>query len=160
MGQTIEPLAVRKLDKKPIFSNRMVIELCEKAHFHYRNIRIVQTLDDFISMAEGFSSALERWKKRGCPGTGSRHIELCRKNVAVTDFSDNIEINLNKNLYLENEGGIFAEGANFKDPQYIHLKIRDVRIEMSIDDFKLLSEAMSEAYGKISSNLHVALSET
>lgn len=149
MGQTLEPLAVRKLGGKPIFDKRFVVEICEKMHTHYRNIRIVQTLDDFINMAEGFAAALERWKKRGCPGTGSRHIELCRKQVAVTDFSDSIEINLNKNLYNENEGGIFAEGANFKEPEYIHLKIRDVRIELSVEDFKTLTEAMVEAHGKL-----------
>lgn len=149
MGQTIEPLAKRKLGGKPIFDKRFVVEICEKMHTHYRNIRIVQTLDDFINMAEGFASALERWKKRGCPGTGSRHIELCRKQVAVSDFSDEIEINLNKNLYLENEGQIFAEGADFKEPEYIHLKIRDVRIELSIEDFKALTETMIEAHGKL-----------
>lgn len=165
MGLTLEPLAKRKLSGKPIFSNRFVVEICEKMHTHYRNFRIVQTLDDFINMAEGFANALERWKKRGCPGTGSRHIELCRKNIAVTDFSDSIEINLNKNLYLENEGGIFAEGANFKEPEYIHLKIRDVRIEMSIEEFKLLTEACVEANGKLStdstsSSVHVSLSTT
>lgn len=149
MGQTLESLSKRKLSKKPIFDKRFVIELCESAHVHYRNVRIVQSLDDFINMAEGFSNALERWKKRGCPGTGSRHIELCRKNVAVTDFSDTVEINLNKNLYNENEGAIFAEGANFKDETYIHFKVRDVRMEFSIEEFKTIHEAINEAMEKI-----------
>jgi hypothetical protein len=96
-------------------------------------------------MAEGFAQSLERWKKRGCPGTGSRHIELCRKNVAVADFSDSIEVNLNDNLYLKNEGGIYAEGAEFKDEKYIHVKIRDIRLEMSVEEFKQLAEVLNEA---------------
>lgn len=146
MGHTVECLAKRKLESKPIFPNRFVVEICEKVHVHYRNMRIVQTLDDFINMAEGFASSLERWKKRGCPGTGSRHIELCRKQVAVTDFSDTVEINLNENLYKKNEGGIFAEGAEFKEEEkYIHVKIRDIRIEMSINEFKLVAETLKEA---------------
>lgn len=145
MGQTINNLAKCKLNGKPIFSNRFVIEICEKVHFHYRNFRIVQSLDDFINMAEGVAASLERWKKRGCPGTGSRHIELCRKQIAVADFSDTVEVNLNKNLYIENEGGIFAEGADFKDPVYVHLKIRDTRIELSIEEFKLIAETLNEA---------------
>lgn len=161
MGLTLEPLAKRKLTGKPIFDKRFCVEICEKVHTHYRNFRIVQSLDDFINMAEGFASALERWKKRGCPGTGSRHIELCRKQVAVSDFSDDVEINLNKNLYLENEGQIFAEGADFKEDEYIHLKIRDVRIELSIEDFKALTETMVQAYGRLnkdtSSSIHVTL---
>lgn len=149
MGQTLESLSKRKLSRKPIFDKRFVIELCESAHVHYRNIRIVQTLDDFINMAEGFSSALERWKKRGCPGTGSRHIELCRKQVAVSDFSDSVEVNLNKNLYLENEGTIFSEGANLKDEKYIHIKIRDIRLECSLNEFLIIAEAFEEAKSKL-----------
>lgn len=149
MGLTIEPLAVKKLPGKPIFDKRFVVEICEKVHVHYRNIRIVQTLDDFINMAEGFSAALERWKKRGCPGTGSRHIELCRKQVAVTDFSDSVEVNLNENLYKKNEGGIFAEGANFHDDRYVHLKIRDTRVELSLAEFNEVAEAIKEAQGKL-----------
>lgn len=151
MGQTIECLAIRPLHTKAIFNNRFVIEICERVHVHYRNFRITQPLDEFITMADGFSKSLERWKKRGCPGTGKGvHIELCRLNVAVVDENKDIQINLNKNLYKENEGAIFAEGSNFtEDDRYIHLKIRDTRIELSVAEFKLLIEAGVEAYGKI-----------
>ncbi len=149
MGLTIEPLAKREIEKKSIFNNRFCIEICEKVHTHYRNIRIVQSLDDFINMAEGFSAALERWKKRGCPGTGSRHIELCRKNVAVADFSNTIEVNLNENLYKKNEGGIFAEGADFTDDRYIHIKLRDIRLECSLSEFNEIVETFKEAQEKL-----------
>ena len=160
MGQTIKHLAKRDIGQKSIFNNRFVIELCEKAHVHYRNLRIVQTLDDFINMAESFSDALTRWKKRGCPGTGSRHIELCRKKIAISDNSNTIEVNLNDNLYNQNEGQIFAEGADFKEPSYVHVKIRDLRLEMSIEEFKIISEVFNEAAKELeNSNIHVA-SET
>lgn len=150
MGQTIECLARRPLPDKAIFNNRFVIEICERVHVHYRNWRITQPLDEFITMADGFNKALERWKKRGCPGTGKGvHIELCRANVAIVDENKDIQINLNKNLYKENEGSIFAEGADFHDEKYIHLKIRDTRIELSVAEFKLLIEAGVEAYGKL-----------
>jgi hypothetical protein len=150
MGQTIENLSRQELKDKAIFNNRFVIEICERVHVHYRNLRITQTLDDFISMAEGFNSALERWKKRGCPGTGQGiHIELARRNVAVVDEHKDIAINLNKNLYEQNEGAIFAEGADFHDEKYIHLKIRDMRIELSVEEFKQLSLQCVEAYGKL-----------
>ncbi len=153
MGQTIENLAKRELKSKPIFPNRMVIEICEKMHFHYRNMRIVQTLDDFINMAEGISASLERWKKRGCPGTGSRHIELCRKQVAVTDFSNTIEVNLNENLYKKNEGGIFAEGADFSEDKYIHIKLRDIRLECSLSEFNEIAETIKEAHEKLNTTI-------
>lgn len=150
MGQTIEKLSGRDLPNKAIFNNRFVIEICERVHVHYRNWRITQPLDEFITMADGFNKSLERWKKRGCPGTGNGvHIELCRAKIAIVDENKDIQINLNKNLYRENEGSIFAEGANFNEENYIHLKIRDTRIELSIEEFKLLTEASVEAYGKI-----------
>lgn len=150
MGRTVEQLSKKIIGKKCIFNNRFVIEICERVHTHYRNIRIVQSLDDFINMAEGFASALERWKKRGCPGTGSRHIELCRKKVAIADESDTIQVNLNENLYKENEGAIFADGAEFQEEErYIHVKIRDVRLEMSIAEFNLVAEAFKEAQERL-----------
>ena len=146
MGITVEKLAERNIGKKSIFNNRFVIEICEKVHTHYRNIRVVQSLDDFINMAEGFSQSLERWKKRGCPGTGSRHIELCRKQVAIADESDTVQVNLNENLYKKNEGGIFAEGSEFlEEDKYVHVKIRDIRLEMSVTEFNLVAECFQEA---------------
>lgn len=151
MGHTINKLSEKNIGNKAIFSNRFVIELCEKAHIHYRNVRIVQSLDDFINTAEAFVSALDRWKKRGCPGTGvGQHIELCRKKIAIADDSDTVQVNLNENLYKKNDGGIFAEGAEFsEDDNYIHVKIRDVRIEMSIKEFNLVAEAFKEAQEKL-----------
>lgn len=150
MGQTIEPLSTQVLNDKAIFNNRFVIEICERVHVHYRNLRITQTLDDFISMAEGFNSALERWKKRGCPGTGNGiHIELTRKKVAVVDEHKDIQINLNTNLYKLNEGEIFAEGADFNDEKYIHLKIRDIRVELSLNEFNQLVQGIIEAHDKL-----------
>jgi hypothetical protein len=150
MGVTIQPLAERTIGSKAIFNNRMVVELCETAHIHYRNLRIVQPLDDFINIAEGFVASLDRWKKRGCPGTGAgQHIELCRKKVAVSDNDDKIQINLNDNLYRKNEGGIFAEGADFQDEKYIHVKIRNIRLEFSLEEFNQIAEAFKEAQEKL-----------
>lgn len=145
MGHTLKPLIERTIGNKAIFNNRFVVEICEKVHTHYRNLRIVQSLDDFITMCDGFIQAKERWVKRGCPGTGSKHIELVRKQVAKYDESDSIKINLNENLYLKNKDGIFAEGAEFAEPQYIHLKYRDLRLEMSLNEFKEFADAVIEA---------------
>ena len=58
---------------------------------------------------------------------------------------DEVKVNLNTNLYNKNEGRVFAEGADFTDPAYIHLKIRDLRLELSIDEFDQLSKAVIEA---------------
>ena len=146
MGLTLLQLSQRKIEKQSVFPKRFVVEICEKVHTHYKNLRIVNTVHDWLNFAEGMSDSLLRWKKRGSPGPcKERHIELCRKTIQSEVNNDFLEINLNKNLYLDHKDRIFSEGAELESPYYIHLKIRDVRIELSIEDFKELSSAVQEA---------------
>ena len=153
MGQTLTPLSESKLTGKPIFPNRFVIEICEKVHTHYRNLRLVNTIHDWVNMAEGFRDALDRWKKRGCPGTSSkRHIELCRKVIRSESDTDSILVNLNKNLYPQHEGMIFAEGADFSEDRYIHLKIGDLRVELSLTQFNEVADAIKQAQERLKSS--------
>lgn len=151
MGQTIKNLSTRKLSDKTIFNSRFVNEVCETIHFHYRNLRITLSLPDWISLAQGCSDALSRWKKLGekSPEKGT-HIELCRKEVAKEPQDEaSVRINLNRNLYPQHEGRIFSEGAEFEDEKYIHLKIRDLRIELSMDDFNEIADCFQEAKEKL-----------
>lgn len=147
MGQTLRNLSEKTLEDKSVFNNRFVVEICEKVHVHYRNLRLLMSLQDWVQMAQGMSDALTRWKARGCPETvEGTHIELCRKEVAKYPVApDEVKVNLNKNLYPMHEGRVFSEGAEIKDPLYIHLKIRDIRLEMSMDEFLTLAEAITEA---------------
>lgn len=150
MGQTIHQLSQRPLASPPIFKNRFCVEICEKVHTHYRNLRLVNSLHDWVNMAEGFRDALDRWKKRGCPGTsGQNHIELCRKSIVSESENGSIQVNLNRNLYPANADRIFSEGACFDEPTYIHLKIGDIRIELSHSQFEALSDAIIEAKGRV-----------
>lgn len=147
MGRTIVNLSDKKLDGKAIFNNRMVVEVAETIHFHYRNIRIALSERDWKEFGKGVSDAWTRWTQRGCPHpTNGKHIELCRKEVANEPIdNDFCKVNLNKNLYALNEGKIFADGADLLDDTYIHLKIRDLRIELTKSEFKVLADAIKEA---------------
>lgn len=150
MGRTLIKLANKRLLSSAVFPQRFVIEICEKVHTHYRNLRITQSLTDWIQMAEGYKDALERWKKRGCPTPRKEsHIELCRKIMRGEAEDEKLEVNLNKNLYLDNKDKIFAEGAEIEDLRYIHFKIRDLRIEMSISEFKEICALMKDAEAKL-----------
>ena len=150
MGKTRMNLKSGEISTTPIFSNRFVVEICEKVHTHYKNLRIVNTISDWVSIAEGFSDALHRWKKRGCPGTGAgKHIELCRKTIYSEDENHSYAINLNDNLYVPNKDRIYSEGANFDEPTYIHVKWRDLRLEMSIQEFKEFVYGVGEAKRKL-----------
>lgn len=151
MGQTIVQLANKNVSGKAVFNNRFVVEICEKVHVHYRNLRIIQSLSDWVEMARGMADSLKRWEKLGKPEPKEGiHFELCRKEVANEPlFDDSVAINLNRNLYPLHEGKIFAEGSEIQDQRYIHLKVRDLRLELSIDEFNQLSEAVLEAKEKL-----------
>lgn len=147
MGRTIEQLASREVSGKAVFNNRFVVEIAENVHVHYRNLRIVLSVEDWVEMAKGMKDSLERWNKLGSPEPKEgQHIELCRKHVASKPLlDDKITVNLNRNLYIENEGKIYSDGNELTDPTYIHLKSRDFRLEFPIGEFKQLAEAVKEA---------------
>lgn len=161
MGRSLLKLSKRDISGKSIFNNRLVIEVCEKIHLHYRNLRILLSLPDFLELSKGLMMAYERWRKLDNPEPkkGS-HIELCRRKVATEAYNDGIQVNLNKNLYNANKGKIYAEGANFKEKHYIHLKIRDLRIELNIKEFEEFCDAITEAKRKLEdSDTHTLLQE-
>lgn len=147
MGQTLERLSETEIGKETIFNNRFVVELCEKVHVHYRNLRILMSLRDYIEMARGMADSLKRWESRGKPEPHKdSHIELCRKEIAKNPESPGIiQINLNRNLYEIHEGQIFAEGAGLGDQTYIHLKLNDLRFELPLCDFLKFSDAVLKA---------------
>jgi hypothetical protein len=151
MGHTLNSLAEKKADSRVIFHHRFVVECCEAFHVHYRNLRIILSERDFVSMAQGMADALKRWEAKGKPETSpSTHIELCRKEVALRPVDDCMyKVNLNDNLYVKNEGKIFADGAGLEDTKYIHLKIRDLRLELTIDEFNEFASTVAEAKEKL-----------
>jgi hypothetical protein len=147
MGRTVVGLATRKLEGQPIFPKRMVVEVAETFHLHYRNLRIALSQKDWEEFGKGLNDAWVRWCQRGKPeAKQGQHIELCRKEVASLPITNDLcAVNLNKNLYAENDGRIYAEGAELDDELYIHLKVRDLRIELTKAEFKVLAEAMKDA---------------
>lgn len=146
MGNTIKELAKKDIESRSIFNNRFVVEICEKVHVHYRALRLNLSLSDFLEMAQGMSKSLERWAKIGNPEPKKGvHIELCRRKVAQDVHNDGLQVNFNSNLYDVHKGQIFAEGADLKDKAYIHLKIRDMRIELTEKDFKDLADVVGTA---------------
>lgn len=146
MGKTISSCSHIKVPNKTIFNNRFVVEVAELMHVHYRNLRINLTLYDWVEMCKGFAQAYNRWVKIGMPVPGDgKHTELCRKKVATDAVNAGIQVNLNENLYKQNEGRIFAEGAEFKDDHYVHVKTRDLRIEMPITEFMEFADAIQKA---------------
>jgi hypothetical protein len=158
MGKILKTLSWSNLSAQSIFPQRFVIEFCEKIHIHYRNLRLLLSLDDWLEICQGFITSYERWKKLGNPiPDKTSHIELCRRKVGQNVQNEGIQINLNLNLYNQNKDKIYAEGANFEAEKYIHLKIRDIRLEMPISEFMELANNVAEAKRSIE-NSHITAS--
>lgn len=157
MGQTIRQLAAAPLSNQAVFNNRMVVEACESFHFHYRNLRINVSYADWPAFAKGFADSYHRWEKQGKPFGG--HTELCRKIVATNPKEEGIQVNLNHNLYKLNKGKIFSKGTDLADDAYIHLKIRDLRLEMPIEEFNTLAEVIGKAAVTLKESEHAISSE-
>jgi len=81
------------------------------------------------------------------PSFGSKHIELCRKDV-VPNKNESMCINLNKNLYKKVHG-IYSKGNEFDEDTYIHVKYRDLRIEMPESEFVEFADMVVEARNKL-----------
>ena len=161
MGHSLFKLAKREIPNKSIFHNRFVVEIAEKVHFHYRNLRISLNLSDYLELCRGCVASIERWGKLGQPEpVKGVHIELCRRKVATDAVNDGIQVNLNENLYNHNKDKIYAVGADFDEKRYIHLKIRDVRIELSIKEFEEVADAIAEAKGRLKSSDIMSLLQT
>jgi hypothetical protein len=147
VGQTIQKLSQRSLKRPAIFDKRFVVESCEDFHVHYRNLRINLGFQDWKSFGKGVADSFMRWVRKGSPVGG--HSELCRKQVASNPKNDGIMINLNKNLYKGNQGKIFSKGTDLPDDEYIHFKYRDLRLEMTLEEFKEMAECFKEAKGNL-----------
>ena len=146
MGVSLIKLVNKEIPNKSIFNNRLVVEVSEKIHFHYRNLRILLSLPDFLELAKGLIVAMERWQKLGQPEPQKgQHLELCRRKVATEPYNEQIQVNLNQNLYNANKNKIYAAGADFEEEKYIHLKIRDLRVELSLKEFEDFADAIAEA---------------
>lgn len=145
MGQTLRTLAKKDLKKNKVFDKRFVVELCELIHIHYRNLRIVLDLKDWKELARGCADSLRRWFNMDSPALGRKHIELCRKAINEEQVKETMMINLNRNLYKKYADKVFADGNRLEEDNYIHFKYRNLRLELTVEEFKEMAELFADA---------------
>jgi len=64
MGNVYKILSVRKIKPQPdYFADRLIIELCENIHLHYRNLRIELSKSEFLEFADAIAEAARELKK-------------------------------------------------------------------------------------------------
>lgn len=64
MGNVYKILAEAKIKNSPdFFSTRLIIELCENIHLHYRNIRWEFSYEEFLQFADTVNNAVVNLKR-------------------------------------------------------------------------------------------------
>ncbi len=143
MGQTKKQLAETSLDPWPIFPKRMVLECDESVHLHYRNLRLELSDEDFQEMALMFKQGLKFYEDRNvCAGMfDGQHIELGRGTVEKPLRTTQLKIDLQENLY---KGG-YDNAEYYIENDFVVIRYRDLRMEMSRNEFKKFAETISKA---------------
>ena len=126
MGKIIKHLKKINSRFNPLYSNSTRYESAECIHFHWRNLRIVMSKKEFLSVIKLNSASMDKWETIGrTAGCGDGHLlgeENIPKESEVT--GNTIAIELNENC--------------------IHLHIRDIRLELKEDEFIELANCIEK----------------
>jgi len=149
MGHTRKILSSQKIPTIPIFSSsKLVIELAENFHLHYRNYRLEMDHVEFELMARAFIKAYAHWCLRGCPESvtyekrGDRNIFLATSQLPAMPSFANLETNI---------GSTRVELQEWMD--YFHVHYKDFRLEFNREEYEAFSEVVSEGYEHFTANI-------
>src|SRR4051794_1563634 len=145
MGKVIRRLAAGTVPEQTIFDKRFVAECCETFHLHWRNLRLELTPGNWSDMLAAFNEADRKWREAGSPPEHS-HLELTRflrSEPAINGTSVGAE--LCENLYKTAPPEFSRDAEYYEDDEFVHFHYRDLRVEMSVEDFLGFSGVMTEA---------------
>jgi len=141
MGRKIKRLAGGAISSRTIFDKRIVVERCEAAHIHYRNMRLefnADTWNEFLTAMRGAIGS-------DLPVPG-KHVTIGRGSILSIRFPERCEVNLNRNLYKS----FHTTGAAFyEEGTKVDIKIRDLRIEMGQEEFLVVADIITAAAMKL-----------
>ena len=149
MGHTRKILSSQKIPTIPIFSSsKLVLELAENFHLHYRNYRLEMDHVEFELMARAFIKAYAHWCFRGCPESsdyekeGDKNIFLATSQLPALPSFANLETNV---------GSTRVELQEWID--YFHIHYKDFRLEFNRAEYQAFSEVVSEGYESFTKNI-------
>lgn len=144
MGKVRHMLAEKSIDKKSeIYSSNFSIELCETFHVHLRNLRLTFDTEEFTQICESFKKAFVNWEKMDF----KRAEENAPDDPIIGLAGGTIKAeagSINKYICPSN---LSVDLQEYND--YIHLKYRGLRIDLTIAEFVAFSEVIKEAANKI-----------
>src|SRR4051794_2261486 len=145
MGKVIRRLAAGTVPEQTIFDKRFVAECCETFHLHWRNLRLELTPGNWSQLVAAFNEADRKWRAAGSPPEHS-HLELTRflrSEPAINGTSVGAE--LCENLYKTAPPEFSRDAEFYEEDEFVHFHYRDLRVEMSVEDFLGFSGVMAEA---------------
>jgi GT2 family glycosyltransferase/ADP-heptose:LPS heptosyltransferase/tetratricopeptide (TPR) repeat protein len=157
MGKIIRLLAASKLSQKTIFNSRFVVECCENFHLHWRNLRLELTPPNFSAVAQTVETGNRVWQAQGSPPSHP-HLELSRTVIQepICQPTD-LKIELCENLYKNHET---SKDSHFLDEDlFVHLHYRDLRVEMSNEEFHRFARTVTEAHREFLTSFCLPLSD-
>ncbi|HWB23113.1 MAG TPA: glycosyltransferase [Gaiellaceae bacterium] len=128
-----------------VFDRRFVLECCERFHIHWRNIRLELTPENWIGFVNTFEQAIATWRANGSPRQ-HEHLELARYLMDTSEIvhPTEVEVELCENLYKNLRETHGADAEFWEEDAFVHFHYRDMRFEMSIEDFLGFSKAMAD----------------
>jgi hypothetical protein len=160
MGKVIAPLAEGTVPEHTIFDRRFVLECCERFHFHWRNLRLELTADNWIEFVRTFEEAIAVWRANGSPREHF-HLELAKYLMDLNEVvhPTTVGVELCANLYKEMRATHGQDAEFWEEDAFVHFHYRDMRFEMSIADFLGFSKTMSDARLKLRTMMYKPVSE-
>lgn len=123
MGDIKEILAEIEFDGQPLFGDKLRIESSEAIHIHWRDLRILATVNQFMEIGEGFKRAFGTWNG----------------NLSENDITLS-ETTIPEDIIFENKGKIEEQNNGV-----IHFHYRDIRLELTVKNFLLVAFLFNKA---------------
>jgi len=150
MGKVIRKLAESAVPAKTIFDKRVVVECCETFHLHWRNLRLELTHETWTDFLATMLEADRVWREGGAPASHT-HFELARTLIDTDQVLNGTSAGaeLCENLYKIAPPPFGLHAEFYDDDEFVHFHYRDLRVEMSVEDFLAFSKVMADARDRL-----------
>ena len=148
MGLVKQELDRLELPDREAHNSRMFIDLCENIHIHYREFRIVFSLDEYLEFADILARSTEDVRsylaqnpdyREGVYPTTIMVAGGAKQQRKLLENSPQP----NRSAYFANDFAIELQDESVIDE--IHVHWRDYRFAMPRDQFKLVADSFSRA---------------
>jgi len=148
MGEIKKTLISSKLPDRLPHNGRMFIDLCENIHIHYRELRIVFSINEFLEFADIFKRSVEDVRNYLIQNPDYKEQQL--KDTIIIAGGNCMQSSYLKNSpqptqskYFNNDFSIELQDKNVRDEINVHW--RDYRIALPREHLKIIADLFSKA---------------